>query len=434
MVTWTLFGRQDQVAEIQDDEPIDSRPTEGANDTNPAQPTELLPVALYKKVSPAVVSIYTETWDDTFKSGSGFLVSNDGLVTTNFHVIRRSFRTQISFEDGSSHEVEGVTAVDEANDLAILKISGRSFPHLELADGDLPDIGSKVFAIGSPKGFTNTFSDGLVSGRRKITETGGDITMIQTTAPISRGSSGGPLLATDGKVVGVTTLSWRDSQNLNLAVSVKHLIKLLKERGPVRSLTDEGFAHAPPSKDIYRPVAATPSIPAPPSVAVPRPVVVNQPAGWTDDDKETLAHFFRAHKLGQDASAVLRARLAPGQSFLTRKEWIALSNRYVAALDEAKLAARGNLGRFHPLMPVAFRMNYIWYLDLTKRNIEQEGKFGAVEQLFWLQRWQEWLTANRNDIRFPDEVPVRHREGLTDAWARKCDIFEGLNLPKFVAK
>src|SRR5207248_2526247 len=81
----------------------------------------------------------------------------------------------------------------------------------------------KVFAIGSPLGLANTLSDGLVSGHREIDS----VTVIQTTAPISPGSSGGPLLGADEKVVGVTTFAFKGGQNLNFAIPAAHVARLL---------------------------------------------------------------------------------------------------------------------------------------------------------------------------------------------------------------
>src|SRR5207244_1085860 len=121
--------------------------------------------------------------------------------------------------------VAGVAAHDREADIAILSVP---YPFtaqpLEMATGEIA-VGTKVFAIGSPRGLTNTLSDGVVSAHREIDEA--KPRMIQTTSPISPGSSGGPLLGPDGKVVGVTTLSRPDGQNLNFAVPVSYVEKLV---------------------------------------------------------------------------------------------------------------------------------------------------------------------------------------------------------------
>ena len=139
----------------------------------------------------------------------------------------------------------GAAALDQEADVAIIKVAGRiAAQPLELAGDELPPVGAKVYAIGSPLGlFANTLSDGLVSAHRER----GAIpyfprlpTMIQTTAPISHGSSGGPLLRADGKVVGVMTLTFAsEGENLNFAVPASHVARLLlrcEGEGPLTQL------------------------------------------------------------------------------------------------------------------------------------------------------------------------------------------------------
>jgi tetratricopeptide (TPR) repeat protein len=123
--------------------------------------------------------------------------------------------------------------------LALLKVDGGPFPRLELAGNNLPPVGSRVFAIGSPVGRINSISEGIVSGHQPlVVDTG--IVAIQTTAAISHGSSGGPLFADDGKVVGITSQSVPGGQSLNLAVPVERLARLLPVRGPLQSLASAG--------------------------------------------------------------------------------------------------------------------------------------------------------------------------------------------------
>src|SRR5262249_49099501 len=194
--------------------------------------------SLFKKASPAVVRIEVRDANNSkLGSGSGFVVSKEGLVATNYHVIRGGTSARAYFDDGQFfNEVLGVAAFDSEADLVILNINGNSFPFLERSALPLPPVGSKVYAIGSPRGLTNTLSEGLVSGQRSI---GKVSTVIQTTAPISPGSSGGPLLTSDGKVVGVTTAFISgDAQNLNIAVPIDRLDRLILARGPLQKLAD----------------------------------------------------------------------------------------------------------------------------------------------------------------------------------------------------
>jgi tetratricopeptide (TPR) repeat protein len=181
-----------------------------------------------------------EVRDRAFKligQGSGFLVSEDGLVATNHHVIQNAFFAHVAFPDGSKYPVEGVAWSQRSCDLALLKIRGRQFPSLKLAEDALPSVGSKVYAIGNPQGLTNSLSDGLVSGHRQLDD---DFTVIQTTAAISPGSSGGPLLSKEGKVVGITTASIQGGQNLNLVVPVRMLKDAIKGQGQLQTLASAG--------------------------------------------------------------------------------------------------------------------------------------------------------------------------------------------------
>jgi S1-C subfamily serine protease len=182
---------------------------------------------IYARVSPAVFQVVIrDEHDREIGSGSGFLVSTKGLIATNFHVVEEAHSARVILADKTELPVIGVAAFDEHSDIAIIKVAGQlSAQPLELAGNDLPPIGTKVFAIGNPRGLARTLSDGLVSGHQEIPIR--SIKLIQTTAPISPGSSGGPLLGANGKVVGVTAGSRIDGQNLNFAVPAAQVARLL---------------------------------------------------------------------------------------------------------------------------------------------------------------------------------------------------------------
>jgi len=165
-------------------------------------------------------------------------VSHDGLLVTNYHVIRGGASAAVRGGDGRPYLVLGAVAVAPEADLALLKVSTfrDDVPHLSLSSSTAPAIGSRVFAIGNPLGLTNTLSDGLVSGMRELPGFKG--TLIQTSAPISPGSSGGPLLSNDGTVVGVTSAGITDGQNLNFAVPAEHVRQLIDARGKTRPLSE----------------------------------------------------------------------------------------------------------------------------------------------------------------------------------------------------
>ena len=181
---------------------------------------------LYKRASPS--SIRVENYDRHGKlaaSGSGFLVSPDGQVVTNLHVIRGADTVTVRLSSGATTAVRGVLRLDKAHDLAVLDIGGSGHRYLQLSTAK-PAVGTRVYAIGNPLGLDGTLSEGVVSGRPELD----GVLYIQTTAAISPGSSGGPLLAADGSVIGITTASLRGGQNLNLAVPASAINSLLNEK------------------------------------------------------------------------------------------------------------------------------------------------------------------------------------------------------------
>jgi len=156
--------------------------------------------------------------------GSGFLVSSDGRIVTNHHVIRDASSAVVKLNNGSFFPVEGIISDDPEHDLALIKVQGKNLPYLSLEDSESLSVGQRVLAIGSPLGLENSVSDGIVSGFR--TDEQGK-SWIQTTAPASHGNSGGPLLVMDGKVIGVLTWKAGAGENLNFAVPSKLIAPLL---------------------------------------------------------------------------------------------------------------------------------------------------------------------------------------------------------------
>jgi hypothetical protein len=156
--------------------------------------------------------------------GSGFLISPDGRIVTNHHVIEGAVSATVKLNNGSFFPVEGIIADDPEHDLALIKVSGKNLPFLSLEDSDSLTAGQHVLAIGSPLGLENSVSDGIVSGFRKDA---GGMNWIQTTAPASHGNSGGPLLLMDGKVAGILTWKAGEGENLNFAAPSKLIVPLM---------------------------------------------------------------------------------------------------------------------------------------------------------------------------------------------------------------
>lgn len=155
--------------------------------------------------------------------GSGFVL-RDGQVVTNLHVISgaASGYARLVGKD-LKYDISGTFATDDIHDLTVLAVSGLKAPALPIGDSAQIAVGDEVYAVGNPRGLEGTFSQGIVSALRHI----GNDTILQMTAPISPGSSGGPILNNAGKVVGIAVATYTDGQNLNLAIPVSYLVALI---------------------------------------------------------------------------------------------------------------------------------------------------------------------------------------------------------------
>lgn len=137
--------------------------------------------------------------------GSGFVISPDGVVVTNNHVIEDADEITVSFPDGSSYEAK-VLGTDPQTDLAVLKIEAeKPLPFVNFGDSDGARVGDWVIAIGNPFGYSGSVSAGIISARNRDINAGRYDDFIQTDAAINRGNSGGPLFNMDGEVIGVNT-------------------------------------------------------------------------------------------------------------------------------------------------------------------------------------------------------------------------------------
>lgn len=175
------------------------------------------PEDLYEIASKASVTIYTKA-----SVGSGFFITDD-IIVTNYHVIEGAQDARY-FINSSQEELPilGFVALDKKNDLILLKTKHKSLSTLKLSSIPVK-IGQSIYVLGSPKGLAATFSNGLVSGIRILSGK----EMLQITAPISPGSSGGPVINSAGNIVGVSVSQLTNGQNLNFAIPSKYVTDLL---------------------------------------------------------------------------------------------------------------------------------------------------------------------------------------------------------------
>lgn len=183
-------------------------------------------------------TVYLEMKDKNGKTlgiGSGFFVKPN-IIATNYHVIEGAAKgTAKLVGKDTTYNIEGVTATDKTNDLALLKVTAFGIKPPSLGNSDTVRIGETVYVAGNPKGLEGTFSDGIISSRRdKLTKE-----RLQMTAPISPGSSGGPVLNKKGEVIGVSFMTLQGGQNLNFAIPSKYLKILLNRSDIAKPLTQK---------------------------------------------------------------------------------------------------------------------------------------------------------------------------------------------------
>lgn len=192
---------------------------------------------LIKKIKPAIVTIQNN--DATL--GAGFVVSKDGYIVTNAHVIRDK-TANATFADGTSTEVS-LILLDEERDFALVQAKeARDYAFLELGNSDACTEGDAVIAAGSPLRLEGSFTKGIVSAaKRKFPFY--KATLIQTDAAINPGNSGGPLINQSGKVVGINTMKRRELgiEGIGFAIAINDVKSSIKEK---RSMTDEELTHA----------------------------------------------------------------------------------------------------------------------------------------------------------------------------------------------
>ena len=199
--------------------------------------------SIYERSMRSVVTI-----EGANSRGSGFIVAPQ-VVATNYHVVSGLTKAVCFIDaDGTRYTVDGYLAADEANDLALLKVSGLTERPLSFSTYDARP-GQRIYVMGTPIGFEGTISEGLISSVRNLY--GGK--KLQISAPISHGSSGGPVMNVNGEVLGISCLGFESGENINFAIPVEYLKKML-----ARKLTNvHDLSTLPPMEDEQKSVSDT---------------------------------------------------------------------------------------------------------------------------------------------------------------------------------
>ena len=205
---------------------------------------------IYSKSMPAVVTVICAFPDGHGAQGSGVVLRADGVIATNFHVCGAAKSASVKFSNGDIYDDVSILDTDERKDIAILKIKAINLPFMTLGNSDDVKPGSPVYAIGTPRGIEGTISSGIVSGIRQ----GSDVLpflsglrVIVFTAPISHGSSGGPLIDEYGKVIRLTTWTRPDADNIYAAIPINYVAPFVGASGAGKQLarmTDADFSPA----------------------------------------------------------------------------------------------------------------------------------------------------------------------------------------------
>lgn len=175
----------------------------------------------------AVVTIYTtDPRAEQLYRGTGFVVDQSGIIVTNFHVVSQKHRDKnspllIVLEDGAFFA--RILSFDIKNDIALLKVEARKFRTIELDERHSLKQGEAITVIGSPSSHELTVSNGNISNIFGMNE------LIQITAPVTYGSSGSPVLNSKGKAIGIVTFFIEDGKNLNFALHIRHVARLLEK-------------------------------------------------------------------------------------------------------------------------------------------------------------------------------------------------------------
>jgi S1-C subfamily serine protease len=248
-----------------------------------ANASALPPDKVYAKAAPSVWRVFVfDAEGKALGQGSGVVIGKETMLT-NCHVVEKARHFQVK-QDNISFDAR-LQYVDPVRDMCQLLVPHLNAPAIELANSDQLAVGQRVYALGNPKGMELTLSDGLISSLRK--DQNDKLALIQTTAPISPGSSGGGLFDEDARLIGLTTMQLKEAQNINFAVPINWVHDLAARSDAFLKQARQALARG----DVKPPPARTPA-PAPaPAPAAPASPQAPAPAASGYADINDLSKF-----------------------------------------------------------------------------------------------------------------------------------------------
>ena len=170
---------------------------------------ELTNITVYEKITPAIVSVEAQL-DDSVSEGTGCIVTTNGYILTGYHVVEGAKQIEITTNNGQTYKAKFIAKPEGKKDLALLKIEpDKELPTVSFGNSEEVKVGQKVLTIGNPFGFSNTLTQGIISRIDYVKN------RFQTDAAINPGCSGGPILNSEGEVIGISQSIYNPDHNIS---------------------------------------------------------------------------------------------------------------------------------------------------------------------------------------------------------------------------
>ena len=249
-----MNSMKDKMEDLQEQIHDNSFTGNGNSISGTASADGLTPGQVYAQNKQSVVAINnqvtTNVWgqvSETASSGSGFILTEDGYIVTNYHVVEGATKLTVILSDGAEYVAE-LIGYEDNNDIALLKIDAQGLPAAKVGSSEDLIVGDQVVAIGNPLGeLTNSLTVGYISAKdRDVTTDGTIINMLQTDAAINPGNSGGPLFNMKGEVIGITTAKYSGTTSSGASIEgIGFAVPTDDVMGMIEELMENGFISAP---------------------------------------------------------------------------------------------------------------------------------------------------------------------------------------------